>query len=195
MVLDAGLSPIILHLTSDTLEDCIEDGFQHSIKNAESIGAIPPGLSKHGQTYAKAMRHVIAPRLSLMLYLCADNAEVTDQKTGIQTPRLPQKIKDKIGERYLPASLPTTWEAGVRIGAKIRAAEHKEKPEIKGGTHASPAPHWRTFHWHTFRRGPGRSERFIKWLPMLPVGYGDQDPGEGPAVIHDVPEDEGKGEK
>jgi hypothetical protein len=184
------LAPQILHLTADTLEDCVEEAFQYSVRMGVERGLIEPGFdaeaTKYGAQIAQSLRQVIAPRLSLMLYLCSEGAEVFDAKTGQQRPERPKPVKDKKGERHIPASLPTSWDVGVRMGAAIRRAREQERSECRGGTHRSPIPHWRKPHWHTFTRGAGRVERFVKLLPTLPVNYRDQDPGEGPAVIHDV---------
>jgi hypothetical protein len=88
-----------------------------------------------------------------------------------------------VGTRIPAASLPTKWDVGVRMGAAIRAAEAKERSEPQGGTHASPRAHVRRAHWYTFTRGAGRAERFVKWLPPIPVNVGDDNL---PAVIRDV---------
>jgi Type IV secretion-system coupling protein DNA-binding domain len=53
--------------------------------------------------------------------------------------------------------------------------EARERSEAQGGTHASPRAHVRRAHWHTFTRGVGRAERFIKWLPPISVNVGDED--------------------
>ncbi|MCI0393202.1 MAG: hypothetical protein MOB07_31120 [Acidobacteria bacterium] len=184
------LAPQITHLTGDTLEDCIEEAYQQSARIGEERGLVEPGMGKYGRQVAQAVRSIIAPRLSLVLYLCSDGAEVFDAPTGQRRPALPKPITDKKGTRHVAASLPTAWDVGVRIGATIRRAQAQERSEPQGGTHASPRPHWRKPHWHTFTRGTGRVERFIQWLPMLPIGYRDEDPGEGPAVIHGVEEEQ-----
>jgi len=132
---------------------------------------------------AASLEQIIAPRLSLLLYLCAVNSEVADQRTGQRRPEKPKPVTDKKGTRLPAASMPTGWDVGVRIGAAIRAAEASARAESKGGTHSSPKAHVRRAHWHTFARGAGRAERFIKWLPPIPVNIGDED---SPAVIRDV---------
>jgi hypothetical protein len=174
----------IIHLTRETLTDCLEEGYQEGLRQAEKHGrGRDPEAVKFAGKVAATMTQIIAPRLSLLLYLCAVNSEVADQKTGKRKPERPKPVRTKKGEQIFAPSTPTAWNVGVRIGAAIRAAEAKERSESKGGTHASPRAHVRRAHWHTFSRGAGRAERFIKWLPPIPVNIGDEDL---PAVIRQV---------
>lgn len=76
------------------------------------------------------------------------------------------------------------WDVGrnwdeieVRYKA-MRAASRKAGPaqdseDGPGRTHASPRPHIRRGHWHTYKVGPGRTEKRLKWLPPVMVGKGE----------------------
>jgi hypothetical protein len=176
----------IIHLTQSSLLDCIEDAYQAGIRQAEKAGlGRDPEAIALGSKFAQALKVILAPRISLLLYLCTVNSEIADRKTGQRTPSKPKPVKDKKGTRLLAASTPTAWDVAMRLGAAIRSVEAKERSEPQGGTHASPRGHWRRAHWHTFTRGAGRTERFVKWLPTLPINVKDEDL---PAVLREVKE-------
>ncbi|HWQ32299.1 MAG TPA: hypothetical protein VNQ79_05405 [Blastocatellia bacterium] len=106
------------------------------------------------------------------------NAEIADARTHLKSPARPQPVKTRHGLRYFAASQPTVWEAGWRTGAALRRAQ-SEAAEAQGGAagdqHASPRPHIRRAHWHTFLAGPGRRERLVKWLPPIAVNVTDDE--------------------
>lgn len=114
----------------------------------------------------------IAGVLSLMLYLCSEEPDV------INRPPASQVVKTKKGLRIFPPNQPTFAQVGLRIGEALRQVERVERPEYAvQGTHASPRPHVRRAHWHTFLAGPrvGDRERRIKWIPAIPINtrWGD----------------------
>jgi hypothetical protein len=90
----------------------------------------------------------------------------------------------KGGLRLFPADKPTTWDIGMRIGAALRAATQRAESEPAGGTHASPRPHIRRAHWHSYRVGPGRAETILRWL--APIAVNVDDPGGLAATVRPV---------
>lgn len=178
-----ALSTQILHLTAPDIEGCIEAAYQEGLRQAEKHGVEPSGPPEFGPQIAKILKAVMAPRISLLLYLCTVNSEIRDEKTRMKRPANPEPMKTRKGPKLFPAASPTAWDVGVRIGAAIRAAQDREKSEPQGGTHASPRPHVRRAHWHSFLTGPGRQERVLKWLPPIPINMDDPDL---PAVLRDV---------
>lgn len=116
----------------------------------------------------------LAPRVSAILYLCAQNADLVDPASGRVRPRRPTLTKTKEGMRLFPPDRPTAWEVGWRVGAAIRAAEATERRHAaESGTHASPRPHIRRAHWHSFWVGPksrdAERKLTLRWLPPIPV--------------------------
>jgi hypothetical protein len=115
------------------------------------------------------------PLLNVLLYLCAANAEII----GDGKPEHPKEIKTKRGLRLFPPDQPKIWDVGFRIGAAIRAAEKRASSETHEGIHASPRPHIRRAHWHSFWKGhrdqPER-ELVLHWIPPIPVNVDDQHP-------------------
>lgn len=124
--------------------------------------------------------------LQLVLYLCAENAEITaNSEQTFYTQRSPV-IKDRYAEIR-------KWDVGVRIGNAVRAyrkaAVAHEKP---GGTHASPRPHMRRGHWHNFWMGaksdPASRKLVLKWVAPTFANVNGEDT---PVTLHPVSEEKG----
>jgi hypothetical protein len=49
---------------------------------------------------------------------------------------------------------------------------------------ASPRPHIRRAHWHTFLTGQGRQARKLRWMP--PIAVRVEDAGALPATVRAV---------
>jgi hypothetical protein len=126
---------------------------------------------------------LIRPLVPLVLYLCTENAEVLDRIGKRSRPGNPEAKKVKGGMRVFPAERLTRWDVGFRLGAALRRGTGAAR-NSQGGTHASPRPHIRTAHWHSFWTGPratmdgpqptGR-KLVVHWLPPTPVNVDDVD--------------------
>lgn len=180
----AGLFTQPIHLTGRNLVECLAASLAEGAKQAALIGEPIEGAADQARRWGDMLARIIGPRVNLVLYLCAVNSDIRDTRTGFKRPANPEPIPTRRGPRLFPAATPTAWDVGVRMGAAIRAATEKERGEDRGGSHASPRPHIRRAHWHTFRHGPGRRESALKWLPPIPVNVGDD--ADLPAVIRDV---------
>lgn len=121
----------------------------------------------------------LAPILSLLLYLCADEADY------VRPPR-PRIVRtQKQGRRLLPPEQVNYWPVGERIGAAMRQARAQGSTDsADAGDRARPRAHWRRAHWHTYWTGPREGERSarVKWLPPIPVALD----AEIPVVVHPV---------
>jgi hypothetical protein len=131
----------------------------------------------------------VSPLVSLVLYLCSQAAEVRVGGGGDRRPARPTPVKTKKGLRLFPPGRPTPWEVGYRLGAALRTAlAGHESVAGPSGTHASPRPHVRRAHWHSFWVGrrdlPEARSVVLKWLPPIPVNV--QDAGELTATVRDV---------
>lgn len=129
-------------------------------------------------------KRTIRSMVSLLLYLCCQNAEVLDRVGKRQRPGRPRPVKTKQGLRLYAPDGPTRWDVAFRLGAAFRRAMEAYR-EPQGGTHASPRPHVRTAHWHSFWTGqrakPGLATptsrlMVIHWLPPIPVNVKDDAP-------------------
>jgi len=122
--------------------------------------AVPDG-------FAAAARSVYGRLLSLLLYLCADDADY-------QRPPWPAPRRTKKGLRLFPPDQPSIWTVGERIGAVLRHATDPREPGTAAadGHRSSPRAHVRAAHWHSFWRGArdGERERVVRWLPPILVG-------------------------
>ena len=120
----------------------------------------------------------IYPLVSLLLYLCSQAAEIWNSGDGRRVPARPQLMKTKKGMRLFAPDRPTSWEVGYRLGAALRKAwSTPEAASDTPGNHASPRPHIRRAHWHSYWVGPrsvadARSV-VLKWLPPIPVNVQD----------------------
>lgn len=65
------------------------------------------------------------PIISLLLYLCADEAKIGD---GTRRPVMPRPKRTKAGWRLFAADNPTAWGVGVRLGAAITGRMNAPKP-------------------------------------------------------------------
>lgn len=140
----------------------------------------------------KTITSYIEPIINLLLYLCADGAEI-DGKHGQPGNPLPRKTR-RDGVKLFAADGPATWDVGVRMGAALRRAYHAAELS-QGGENAGPRPHIRRAHWHGFRSGPrlrkdgteipAAMRKFdLRWLPPIAVNL--DDPSELPTTIRPV---------
>lgn len=168
---EEGLLPVPLHLGPWDLVTALDEAGREARKWAVEIGAPAPG------NVGEQAPH-FAPLLSLLLYLCADQADYMRQP-------LPRPKRTKQGWRLFPAKRPSTWGVGERLGAALRRAYQSEGNALSTGGHVSPRGHVRAAHWHTYVKGPrdGEQKRILKWLPPIPVNL---DEADFPATIRPV---------
>ena len=131
--------------------------------------------------------HELEGMVSLALYLASENREISNPHG--QQPHNPKPTNTKRGPRTFPASAPTKWDVGLRLGAALRAAREYREPDEAQNTaeRASPRGHIRRAHWHSFwsgSRGSDRRALRVKWLPPIPVNLADVE--DLPATIHKV---------
>jgi len=178
LVNSAGVNvPIPLHLGDWTLEESMKRFGEESAKY------MPNNLKTNMPAFGKTHADAIAPLLQLVLYLCAENADIPVM------PKHPNTRVRMSGQVDVPKET-RIWTVGERIGASIRKyhnEEAKRSPDKETDRiHASPRPHIRRAHWHHFWTGPktGEQKLVLRWLPPIPVGYEDEQ--DGPVVIHKV---------
>jgi hypothetical protein len=115
----------------------------------------------------------ISPLVSLVLYLCSQAAEIREAGAGKRVPTRPKPQKTKKGMRLFATGHPSWWEVGYRLGAALRQALSEREPGEAIGTHASPRPHIRRAHWHSYwvgkRDQPDARSAILRWLPPIPV--------------------------
>lgn len=172
-----GLVPIPLHLTGGNLTEAIEAGWVEA--NKQGAGIEEDSLLTAPVKISKA----IAPMVSLLLYLCSEEPEIDDSRGGSKKPGAAPAIKTKRGLKEFPASAPSAWNVGWRIGSALRKASERSEGDPGDGTHASPRAHIRRAHWHTYLTGKGRTTPKLRWVSPILVGDRGQ---ELPAVVTPV---------
>ena len=147
---EEDLLPLLLHLKPGvSLKSALEAFVREARRQGAERGI---QLEESGKLVSELKREV-APLVSLILYLCASNAELRPEKGPERKPARPEPKKTKKGLRIFPAEKPTTWEAGWRIGGTLRAAkEAVSSSEERGPGSGGPnfGPHVRRMHWHTY---------------------------------------------
>ena len=117
------------------------------------------------------------PLISLIIFICTRNDEISDVRG--MTPSRPKPQKTKHGERVFATASPRTWDVGLRLGAALRMYssiqefDNSSQMDVRG---TPKRPHVRSGHWHQFRSGPRKDAHgehipaelrklSAKWLP------------------------------
>lgn len=184
-----------LHLGDYTLDESIIAGLKEGTFQAGNIhkrkeaSALLAAVSQQriGQNeYADVInRAVLSEMLQLVLYICADNADVKQPEENKRTYR-ERKPGDKtqITDKYREVR---KWDTGFYVGNALRKERSSsgsyEKQPYQGGT---KRPHMRRGHWHHYWRGKeGNKELVLHWVLPIFVNGEDAD-GENPARITPV---------
>lgn len=117
-----------------------------------------PALLEAFQSVLGEWEALISGALSLLLYLCSEQADLNKAATN------PTPQKTKRGMRLFAASGEVIIETGFQLGRRLR---QNSNPQSTG---ASVRPHLRRAHWHTYKVGPGRQQSILKWLHPILVG-------------------------
>lgn len=162
---DAGLLPIALHL-GGTIEASIAGFVAHANVNLAQTGAPLPAM---GGDLIRQIAQATAPLVSVLLYLCAGDAETRPTRDPKREHARPPLQRGRDGEPYTPpARRPEVWETGFRLGAALRDA----KDEAVRGLRPGPMPHIRRAHWRSQPHGPSRLDRKLIWIHPALVGVG-----------------------
>ena len=184
---DGQTAGVPIHIDAGTIEESIQRTLDEAYAN------VPDGhyeLRRALFTEAKAQSEIAQTYsrvLQLVLYLCAQNAEIAPNSEQAVYTRRSATIKDRYAEIQ-------KWYVGVRIGNAVRA--HRKKIALSTGTgetHSSPRPHMRRGHWHSFWIGPKSTpeERklILKWVAPTFVCATEDDT---PVTLHHVFGEKGK---
>lgn len=186
---EAALSPLVIHLGNWSLLEAIERAHKVAVSHTLNAGPSPLVGNIDAPATSQEMARILAPLVSLLLYVCSQAAEIgtTDRQPGNPKPK-----RTKQGWRLFPADKPTTWDVGVRLGAALRRAQQDPDRAIGDGERAKPRAHVRRAHWHSFWKGPKAAERAservkqVRWLPPIPVNVDETD--DLPATVRPVKE-------
>ena len=159
------LLTVITHLVpGGTLQDGITRSTDLAWENARKMG-LPDSIGHQFHQQMAQTGPLLAKCLSLLLYLCSDHPDYD----GDRTPTIPGERTTKKGVRQQAPCGVTEWNVGVRVGAALRSAQPRTA-EPGGDQHASPRPHFRRAHWHTYWTGKGRTIPALRWIAPTIVG-------------------------
>lgn len=120
---------------------------------------------KQAGDWAEDVPRMIRRAVSLLVYLCATNADLTP---------LPRQTAARSSKKSKDARKPKPSQVigvGYRVGAALAAYRKQERDEVAAAVHTGRkvAPHIRRAHFHTYRVGAGRRETEVKWLAPIPI--------------------------
>lgn len=161
-----ALVPGLLHLNHPTLDEAIRAAAENTRKNGRLHG-VPQSLLAESLKSYESLRDIAGPVISLLLYLCSQNAEIRSPRDPKRLPAFPKPVPTKRGPRLFEAERIGVWECGWRTGAALRSAIEAQNQNPGGpGGRTSPKPHIRRAHWHHYRVGPrADSKLVVRWLP------------------------------
>lgn len=179
---DGGTMGVPVHIDCETIEESIETTSKEAFRNIpEDKADFRRALLEETETRRQSALFY-KQTLQLVLYLCAQNAEIApNSEQAFYTRRTPT-VKDRYAEIR-------KWDVGVRIGNAVRAYRRATaaQQEHSSGTHASPRPHLRRGHWHNFWTGakadPSGRKLILKWVAPTFVSTNAE---EAPVTLHHV---------
>lgn len=178
---------IPVHLDAGTIADSVRETYRQAHKAVEEDPELRRALLTD-EACMDQQADIYRQTVQVVLYLCAQNAEISqNSEQAFYTKRTPT-IKDRYAEIR-------KWDVGMRIGKAIRAyrGESVAKSKPEGGHHASPRPHMRRGHWHSFWSGPKADpdQRKLELMWVAPTIVGANQEVEPPVTLHKVlPPDE-----
>ncbi len=140
----------------------IADALAEQAEQAERVG--PFFLASPDEAWIAALgmsrAEVMARLLSLVLYLCSDDTDVTRR----QVP------PGEASSRGRAAASTTVMSAGFRLGAALRTAAAEYARTGGEGTGQHVVPHMRRAHWHHFWAGSEtRQDRHLRLHWVFPI--------------------------
>lgn len=165
---DGSIIPCSMHLYDGaTIKDGVNKAAEEVLKNGSN--------TKFAECYSMIMQDIFSKLIHLILYLCANNKEITEdpkQKTITKIPTERKYIKDKFREIRM-------WNCGVTTGSIIRKINNNKKVYQSVNTNKNSSiavgtpkrPHSRKGHWRHFWIGKRDTEErklVLKWVaPMF----------------------------
>lgn len=171
-----------IHIGAKTIEESVDMLDKQALENTNGDKELKRLALKAMQDSAET-KIFLKQILQVILYILAQNAEITPSSEQSFITKRGKTLKDKYSEIR-------KWDVGIRVGAAIRQQkirEQSEWSERNQSGHNSPRPHIRRGHWHHFWTGPKTQpeERklILKWLSPMTVAA---NPDDTPIVLHKV---------
>lgn len=154
-----------MHLGGSLL-DGVRGAIEASIADYRRVGTPASAIRRARTTGALEFAAFLQGLVSIVLYLCTDDAEIEGLKP------LPPKVVRGLKRHILPAArTPVVHATGIRIGSALDAA--KARTERDDGFGVGVTPHVRRAHWHAYWTGPrdGARKVVLRWLSPILVGF------------------------
>lgn len=156
-----------------TLEEGLDMTFSKSENAAKSISLGSFETNKSAlKGIHRTMKEELGAFIQLVLYLCAENADMVKPPHPVTWKQRNNKIEPKKAVKFV--------KVGQEIGEVLRVYKKGKSEEnvryVDNGVdteHSSKRPHMRKAHWHHYRVGTNRQELIIRWLPPIPVNMND----------------------
>jgi hypothetical protein len=160
MDIEQLIIPLYLNIGPWSLQEAVRRMMDNARRVAERERIKPP--VEFSAMASEMIKH-LQPFLSLLLYLCSDEPEMTCPLGT--TPWRPEMKKTKKGMRLFAPDKPTIWRVGETIGRVLRQG----KAEVSSVGNP-PRAHIRRAHWHGYWTGSGEQKRFkYNWLSPIVV--------------------------
>lgn len=179
---DGDIFSYSIHIGAKTIEESVDMFDKQALENTNGNKELKRLALRAMQDSAET-KIFLKQILQVILYILAQNAEISPSSEQMFITKRGKTIKDKYSEIR-------KWDVGVRIGSAIRQhkmREQSEQTEHNQSERNTPRPHMRRGHWHHFWTGPKAQpeERklILKWLSPMTVAA---NPDDTPIVIHKV---------
>lgn len=165
--LEAGtpLAQCVVHLGGT-----LEEGIRAAVRTAR-VQALRGGLADRAPSLVGIDGFdEIGGLVSLVLYLCAEDAEIEERRP------LPAPVVHGKKRAICPAAkAPLVHPCGYRVGSALELGRAKLRHAGGTGDGSSITPHVRRAHWHRYWTGPRDGERRIalRWLSPILVALKD----------------------
>ncbi len=116
---DTGLHALMLHLGDWSVLEAMVRTADETARHSRTAGVAIPDQIGPGIVAATDQ---IAPLVSLLLYLCSRDPDITHPRRPGQRPRRPRPTKTNAGWRLFPPDRVTIWQVGSNLGAHLDPA-------------------------------------------------------------------------
>lgn len=162
---DDKLVSVPLHLGNWSVHEAVDRYIKYASLQSSIHGY---GLLPNPVQTTKAVTTDIIPLLSLLLYICSSEPDLTNIEKPNDTPSRPQAKKTKKGWRLFPAEKVKTWTVGQNIGEQLRQTVKDYQD-----TGRTVKAHLRRGHHKTYwtgKRGSDEQKPISHWIAPAIVG-------------------------
>lgn len=169
--------PLILHLTDcDTIADGVKASARQIKKSLGAASAFASAANTICSQYVSFAIERISKYLQLLLYLCAENADIVEQ-SNITTQKKEEKSNSSV-QKPNKHKVAQVWDVGYVIKKQLKAYKQNDSSSSVVGDESKKRPHMRKGHYHHFWVGKkdGSNRRLIlKWVHPILVGADNSD--------------------